>query len=69
METNDFSRVQIMEHLQTLKTAGGTADEMKWARQLHDIVEKNPSVHLPDAEARAWENVIIENMEGCANNE
>lgn len=69
MGAYDFSRERITEHLQTLKTAGGTVDEMAWAGQLHDIVEKNPEVHLPDAEAQAWENVILNNMKGSANNE
>ena len=69
MGAYDFSRVRITEHLQTLKTAGGTVDEMAWAGQLHDIVEKNPGVHLPDAEAQAWENVILNNMNGGKINE
>lgn len=69
MGAYDFSRERIMEHLQTLKTAGGTVDEMAWAGQLHDIVEKNPGVHLPDAEAQAWENVILNNMNGGKINE
>lgn len=64
MDTNDFARMRITEHLRTLKTAGGTADEMAWAGQLHDIVKKDPSCYLPDAEAQAWENVIIRNMNG-----
>ena len=54
MGAYDFSRERITEHLQTLKTVGGTVDEMAWAGQLHDIVAKNPGVHLPDAEAQAW---------------
>ena len=66
MGAYDFSRAQIVEHLQTLKTAGGTVDEMAWAGQLHDIVERTPGVHLPDAEAQAWENVILNNMKGSA---
>ena len=69
MGAYDFPRAQIMEHLQTLKTAGGTVDEMAWAGHLHDIVTKNPGCSLPDAEARAWENVILNNMKGSANNE
>lgn len=69
MANNEFSRECITEHLQTLKTAGGTVDEMAWAGQLHDIVEKNPGVHLPDAEAQAWENVILNNMNGGKINE
>lgn len=64
METNDFSRFQITDHLKTLKTAGGTVDEMAWAGQLHDIVTKNPGCSLPDAEAHAWENLILNNMNG-----
>lgn len=64
MGHDDFSRLQITEHLKTLKTAGGTVDEMAWAGQLHDIVTKNPSCSLPDAEAQAWENVILSNMNG-----
>ena len=69
MGAYDFSRERITEPLQTLKTAGGTVDEMAWAGQLHDIVEKNPGVHLPDAEAQAWENVILNNMNGGKINE
>ena len=68
MGAYDFYRERITEHLQTLKT-GGTVDEMAWAGQLHDIVEKNPGVHLPDAEAQAWENVILNNMNGGKINE
>ena len=64
MEINDFSRLQITEHLKTLKTAGGTVDEMAWAGQLHDIVTKNPGCSLPDAEGLAWETVILNNMNG-----
>lgn len=64
MDTNDFARMRITEHLRTLKATGGTADEMAWAGQLHDIVEKDPGCYLPDAEAQAWENVIIRNMNG-----
>lgn len=55
MGAYDFTRARIADHLQTLKTAGGSVDEMAWAGQLHDIVEKNPGVHLPDAEAQAWQ--------------
>ena len=69
MGHDDFSRLQITEHLKTLKTAGGTVDEMAWAGQLHDIVTKNPGCSLPDAEAQAWENVILNNMKGSASNE
>lgn len=69
MGVYDFSRFQITDHLKTLKTAGGTVDEMAWAGQLHDIVTKNPGVHLPDAEAQAWENVILNNMNGGKINE
>lgn len=69
METNDFSRFQITDHLKTLKIAGGSADELAWAGQLHDIVTKNPGCSLPDAEFRAWENVILNNMRGSASNE
>lgn len=64
MDTNDFARMRITEHLRTLKAAGGTADEIAWAGQLHDIVKKDPGCYLPDAEAQAWENVIIRNMNG-----
>lgn len=69
MGAYDFTRARIADHLQTLKTAGGSVDEMAWAGQLHDIVEKNPGVHLPDAEAQAWENVILNNMNGGKINE
>lgn len=69
MGAYDFTRARIADHLQTLKTAGGSVDEMAWAGQLHDIVEKNPGVHLPDAEAQAWENVILNNMNGGKTNE
>ena len=64
MDTNDFARMRITEHLRTLKAAGGTADEIAWAGQLHDIVKKDPGCYLPDAEAQACENVIIRNMNG-----
>lgn len=69
MGAYDFTRARIADHLQTLKTAGGSVDEMAWAGQLHDIVEKNPGVHLPDAEAQAWQNVILNNMSGGKTNE
>lgn len=69
MGHDDFSRLQITEHLKTLKTAGGTVEEMAWAGQLHDIVTKNPGCSLPDAETQAWENVILNNMKGSASNE
>lgn len=66
MGAYDFTHERIMGQLQTLKTAGGTADEMAWAGQLHDIVEKTPGISLADAEAQAWKNVIQDNMKGCA---
>ena len=69
MGNDNFSRLQITEHLKTLKTAGGTVDEMAWAGQLHHIVTKNQGCSLPDAEAQAWENVILNNMKGSASNE
>ena len=68
MGVYDFSRFQITDHLKTLKTAGGTVDEMAWAGQLHDILTKNSGCSLPDAEAQAWENVILNNMKGSTNN-
>lgn len=64
MGAYNFTRARIADHLQTLKIAGGSVDELAWAGQLHDIVTKNPGCSLPDAEARAWETVILNNMNG-----
>ena len=62
--SDNFTRLRLSTQLQTIRDAGGTADEQAWARQFCGIIEQQPGISLTDAEAQAWQNVIVKNMEG-----
>ncbi len=58
METNEFSYAQIASRLDAMKNTGGTPEERDWARELSGVLRNEPGISLPDAEHRAWCNVM-----------
>lgn len=58
MGIDDFSAAQMASRLDAIRNTGGTAEERAWARELSGVLRKEPEISLPEAEHRAWCNVI-----------